>query len=236
MQYMGGKARQAKDIRETIARLRGNRTRYVEPFMGGGSVLAAVAPDFDHVVGADASESLIELWKAVVSDEWHPPVHMTKEVYDAMKRYETACPLKGWAGYGASYQGKYFGGFNGNATHRDYMAENARGLERKAAILREHPDLTLTHANYTEHTVNANTVVYCDPPYAGTTAYKAANAFDHEWFWEIMRRWTEAGALVLVHEYTAPKWWVPVHTKDRVEVMSRKSTGARAESIFVYGG
>lgn len=238
MQYMGGKHRQAKDIRKIIAELRGDRTRYVEPFMGGGSVLAAVAPDFDHAVGADASESLIELWKAVVSDEWHPPVHMTKEVYDAMKRYGSACPLKGWAGYGASYRGKWFGGYNGTVATRDYMAENARGLERKAVILRKHPDLTITHGDYTSHTVNADTVVYCDPPYADTTGYQVVDDFDHGWFWEIAQHWTEMGALVLVHEYTAPEFWVPVHTKARVETMHHggPSSGARSESLFVYGG
>ena len=233
MQYMGGKHRQAKDIRKIIAELRGDRTRYVEPFTGGGSVLAAVAPDFDHAVGADASASLVALWQAVIFGGWTPPIDMTQDEYNDIRNDETPSAFRGWAGYGASYQGKYFGGFNGNATHRDYMAENARGLERKAAILREHPNLTLVHADYTDHTVNADTVVYCDPPYAGTTAYKAADAFDHEWFWETAHRWSEMGALVLVHEYTAPKWWVPVHTKDRVEVMSRKSTGARAESLFM---
>src|SRR5687768_14256499 len=106
MQYMGGKARQAKHIREVVARMRGERDYYLEPFMGGGSVLAAVAPDFAHAVGADASGSLVELWQAVIADEWHPPVHMSREVYNAMREHPTDCPLKGWAAYGASYRGK----------------------------------------------------------------------------------------------------------------------------------
>lgn len=240
MRYMGGKHRQAKTIRKIIAELRGNRTRYVEPFMGGGSVLAAVAPDFDHAVGADASASLVALWQAVIFGGWTPPTDMTQDEYNDIRNDETPSALRGWAGYGASYRGKWFGGYNGrrDASNRNYMAENARGLERKAAVLRAHPELVITHTDYQFHAINADTVVYCDPPYADTTGYQVVDGFDHEWFWEIMQRWTEAGALVLVHEYTAPKWWVPVHTKERVETMHHggPSSGARSESLFIYGG
>lgn len=234
MQYMGGKARQAKYIREVVAKMRGDRDHYLEPFMGGGSVLAAVAPDFARAVGADASGPLVELWQAVIADQWHPPVHMSREVYNAMKEHPADCPLKGWAAYSASYQGKYFAGFNGEATHRDYMAENARGLERKAAALRGHPDLVILHADYRMHAVTDQTVVYCDPPYADTTSYGAIGAFDSMEFWTTAQKWGESGALVLVHEYSAPDGWVPVLTTYRTEVMDRKSSGKRAEILYMW--
>ena len=236
MRYMGGKHRQAKDIRSIIAELRGDRTRYVEPFMGGGSVLAAVAPDFDHAVGADASASLVALWRAVLFEGWNPPVKVSRDEYNELRDSTEDTPMRGWAGYAASFNGKWFAGYNGDVASRDYVAECARGIERKAAILRKHADLTITHGDYTSHTVNADTVVYCDPPYADTTGYQVVDGFDHGWFWEIMQRWTETGALVLVHEYTAPNWWVPVLTKDRVETMNHSgpSSGARSESLFMY--
>ena len=234
MQYMGGKARQAKFVREIIADMRGNRGRYLEPFMGGGSVFSAVAPDFSFATGADASPALIALWREAVYNKWQPPVDMTEDEYQALRVSTDNSALRGWAGYGASYRGKWFAGFSGKATHRDYLAESARGLERKAAALRWHSGLSLVHADYTEHVVTAGHVVYCDPPYAGTESYGAADEFDHAAFWDTAQAWSTMGALVLVHEYTAPEGWFSVFTRDRVEVMDRKSSGARPESLFMY--
>lgn len=236
MQYMGGKHRQAKDIRTIIAELRGDRTRYVEPFMGGGSVLAAVAPDFDHAVGADASASLVALWQAVIFGGWTPPVKVSRDEYNELRDSTEDTPMRGWAGYAASYRGRFFEGYNGNVASRDYVAECVRGIERKAAVLRKHPDLTITHGDYSTHVINADTVVYCDPPYENTKKYRRIGDFDHAWFWETAQRWSEMGALVLVHEYTAPKWWVPVHTKERVETMHHggPSSGAQSESLFMF--
>lgn len=95
MRYMGGKARQAKHIREVIARMRGDRTRYVEPFMGGAWVSAAVAPDFPAAVLADASEPLVTLWHAVVVDGWEPPSAMTRDEYDRLRAEDGVSALHG---------------------------------------------------------------------------------------------------------------------------------------------
>lgn len=236
MQYMGGKARQAKYIREIVAKMRGDRDHYLEPFMGGASVAAAVAPDFPYAVLADASAPLVALWRSTVMDGWLPPETLTREEYNALRSSEEVNALRGWAAYGASYQGKFFAGFNGEASHRNYLAENRRGLERKAAALRAHPALFIMHADYRGHAVSDRTVVYCDPPYAGTTGYGAIGDFDHVEFWTTAQTWAEKGALVLVHEYSAPDGWAPVLTTYRTEVMDRKSSGKRAEILYVYTG
>lgn len=238
MRYLGGKHRQSKTIRTIVSELRGNRSRYLEPFMGGGSVFSAVAPDFEHATGADASESLAALWQAVLIDGWQPPAVMTRETWEAERDSTAQTALRAWAGYAASYNGKWFAGYGPTATGRDYLAESARGIARKAARVAGHPDLNIVHADFATHNVNADTVVYCDPPYADTESYGAVAEFDHGWFWETAQRWSEMGALVLVHEYTAPKWWVPVHSKDRVETMHHggPSSGARKEVLFRYDG
>lgn len=236
MQYMGGKARQAKHIREIIAKMRGDRDHYVEPFMGGGSVAALIAPDFPYAVLADASAPLVALWRSAVMDGWTPPASMSRDEYNALRSSDEATALRGWAAYGASYQGKYFAGFNGEATHRNYLAENTRGLARKAAALQDHPCLIIINTDYRFHAVSNQTVVYCDPPYAGTTGYGAAGDFDHAEFWATAQTWAEKGALVLVHEYSAPDGWEPVLTTYRTEVMDRKSSGVRAEILFTFTG
>lgn len=238
MRYLGGKHRQSKTIRAIISELRDGRTRYLEPFMGGGSVFSTVAPDFDHATGADASESLAALWQAVLIDQWRPPATMSRETWEAERVSTSHTALRAWAGYAASYNGKWFAGYGPTAAGRDYLAESVRGIARKAARVVGHPDLNIVHADYAAHRVDAATVVYCDPPYAGTESYGAVDSFDHSAFWETAQRWSETGALVLVHEYKAPNGWAAVHSADRVETMHHggPSSGARAEVLFRYNG
>jgi DNA adenine methylase len=238
MRYLGGKHRQSKTIRTIIAELRGNRSRYLEPFMGGGSVFSAVAPDFEHATGADASESLAALWQAVLIDGWEPPAVMTRETWESERDSTEQTALRAWAGYAASYNGKWFAGYGPSAAGRDYLAESARGIARKAARVVGHPDLSIMHADYAVHTVDASTVIYCDPPYEGTESYGAVDSFDHTAFWQTAQQWSETGALVLVHEYGAPDGWAAVHSRERVETMHHggPSSGARAEVLFRYGG
>lgn len=64
----------------------------------------------------------------------------------------------------------------------------------------------MIHRDYRDCTpdIDANTVVYCDPPYAGTTGYKGTDPFDHVEFWNTCRVWADAGAAVFVSEYSCP--------------------------------
>jgi len=48
------------------------------------------------------------------------------------------------------------------------------------------------------------TVIYCDPPYGGTTGYKTGR-FDAAKAWELYRAWSERGAHVYVSEYSGPE-------------------------------
>ena len=48
-----------------------------------------------------------------------------------------------------------------------------------------------------------NSLVYCDPPYQGTTKYKT-DVFNHEEFFEWCRDTSKNGNLVYVSEYNAP--------------------------------
>lgn len=233
MRYLGGKHRQAKAIEQVVRELKGSRTRYVEPFIGGGSVFSRVAPLFDTAIGADASPSLVELWRASVIDRWEPPVTMDKATWLSQQK-ATDSALRAWAGYAASYNGKWFAGYGPTAAGRDYLAESARGLARKVSPLHAHPGISFVCADFATHHVDSNTVVYCDPPYEGTETYKAAEPFDHARFWSTMNAWHFAGALVLVHEYAAPEGWHVVHETNRVETMHHggPSSGVRKERLF----
>lgn len=72
MRYLGGKSRLAKTI---VSNLPTPTTRYVEPFIGGGAVLAEAAGRFQDVqiVGADLHTGLINMWKAGIEGTFNPP-------------------------------------------------------------------------------------------------------------------------------------------------------------------
>lgn len=211
MRYVGGKARQAKGIATAVVAA-GEGRRYVEPFVGGASVLAAVAPHFGRVTASDIVPDLVLFW-AAVRDGWVPPAEVSADEYEHL-RTAAASPLRAWAGFAASYNGKWWGGYGPKAAGRDYLAESLRSTLKKAKAL-DGVDFVCSY--YGDADVTAECVVYADPPYADTLGYAAAGAFDTATFWQTMAAWHGLGAAVFVSEYTAPPGWVAVDSFKRVE-------------------
>jgi DNA adenine methylase len=156
------------------------------------------------------------MWDALLHG-WTPPSVVTEDEYHAQR---TAPPsaLRGFVGFGGSFGGKWFGGYaratTAKGAPRNFADEAARRLVSMRARLGAR-DASVTLAGYADwdSQVGPNTVVYCDPPYEGTTAYGAAGAFDSAAFWAMMACWSDRGAVVLVSEYTAPGGWVAVWEK-----------------------
>lgn len=69
------------------------------------------------------------------------------------------------------------------------QVENIKGVDLRAE-------------SYFDLVLPENCIIYCDPPYAGTTKYK--DDFDHESFWHWCRNKAKQGHTVFVSEYTAP--------------------------------
>lgn len=244
MRYVGGKVRQASQIRKIISDLRGDRTRYVEPFVGGASVFSAVASMFDTAIGTDIIPDLILFWEAVRGG-WLPPIELTEADYERLL-HEAPSPLRAWAGFAASYNGRWWGGYGPRAAGRDYLAESLRATVKKARGL---SNAMFRCCDYREHKIDAGTVIYCDPPYkdvsannhrgrrvpgtsGGDTIY-GAERFDSRAFWSTAETWARSGALVLVHEYEAPAGWRPLHEKIRTATMNHRDTIApRRETLY----
>ena len=123
MRYLGGKVRQAKRIRAAITALRCDRYCYLEPFVGGGSTFAAVAPDFERAVAGDVVPDLILFWEAV-ADGWVPPATMSAEEYEGL-RHASPSPMRAWAMFAASYNGRPWAGYGPVASGRDNSARPA---------------------------------------------------------------------------------------------------------------
>lgn len=65
-------------------------------------------------------------------------------------------------------------------------------------------DVTFTCLDYRDVEIPLGSVIYADPPYAGTTPYKGVEPFDSAAFWVYMRRLASEGHTVFVSECTAP--------------------------------
>lgn len=235
MRYVGGKVRQAKVIADLIVERCSNDSSYWEPFIGGASVMSTVAPRLNQqqIFGSDICEDLILFWKAV-QDGWVPPASVSQIEYDFL-RTASPSPLRAWAGFAASYNGKWWGGYGPKAVGagRDYLSESQRSTLRKAKGL---VGVSLSCHSYAECDPKPGDVVYCDPPYEGVLDYGAATGFDHKSFWKMMESWARNGVRVLVSEYTAPPGWVVVHSFRRVETMNHgsQSSGERSEVIWEH--
>ncbi len=234
MRYLGGKTRQARLIVQTMLAInQGSRTHYLEPMIGGCSVLAEAVPFFDYITAGDVVPELVMFWSEIAKG-WIPPNKISLEEYNRLKASNDSedFPMKAWAGFAGSYNGKWFAGYGTTARYLDYLNEDVRATLEKARNLRIKP-IDFVSGHYAGHTPGKNTVVYCDPPYFNTEGYSAAGTFDHKRFWKRMDEWHDDGALVFVSEYVAPSHWSPVLRCSRTETVNHKSSGERIDTLFM---
>lgn len=202
MKYMGSKARLAKEILPIILKNRMPEQWYVEPFAGGMNTVHLV--DGPRIAN-DKHTPLIEMWKAIVNG-WVPD-KIDKSLYEHIRSNQDSYPnyLVGWVGFNCSYSGKWFGGFAGETktkigTTRDYQLEAIKNVLKQVEGMR---GVLLENKPYWELDLPQNSIVYCDPPYDGTTGY--ADNFDHILFWDYVRGISKIGHSVFISEYNAPE-------------------------------
>lgn len=231
MKYMGSKNRYAKELLQIILKDRQPGQWYVEPFVGGFNMIDKVD---GNRIGADNHYYLIELFKKV-RDGWIPPTEITNTDYNQIQHNRHLYPaeLVGFVGFGCSYSGKWFGGYaRGNdakGNPRNYAAESSRNLVQQAKNLK---GIDIRWKDYYDLVIPAESIIYCDPPYANTTKY--ASKFDHKEFWQWVRAREIEGHKIFVSEYDAPKDFHPVWQK-KVNNSLTANTGSKQgiEKLFV---
>ena len=210
MMYLGGKSRIAGKLARVILDRTDNRSSYWEPFVGGGAMAARMGQHFDVAYYSDSHADIVALWDAVLNAGWTPPTTVTYEEYQKLRHAEVS-PLRGFVGFGTSFGGKWFGGYARGDTAtglpRNYADESARALMKGAETMKAKVMTYVFCADALTLTPGPWAVVYCDPPYAGTTAYAKGNQLDHDEFWRTAERWSALGAKVFVSEYSAPSGW-----------------------------
>lgn len=198
---MGGKARIAKKIIKAITDDTYARDIWVEPFVGGGNVLEHAAPIFHKSIGMDGHVDLIMMWQDVMNG-WNP-IDVDRDTYNNM-RHSSPSGVRGYVGFGASFGGKWFGGYGVSPRDGEVWRASQRSVIRQGEVFRNN-NVKFIHCMFGNFNPESGSVVYCDPPYQGTTNYSLGN-FDHDKFYKIISQWSLNGCHVYVSGYDIPTW------------------------------
>ncbi len=231
MKYMGSKARHAKELLPIILANRKEGQFYVEPFVGGANIIDKVD---GNRIGADINEYLIEFFKAL-QNGYLPPSDINLSLYndvrDNKEKYDKATIA--CLGFCFTYAAKWFGGFIGNSKDvvcvgRDRLGESYRAVEKAR---KQVSGINFIYSGYDKLEIPKDSIIYCDPPYKGTTKYK--DDFNHEPFYEWCRQKHKEGHTIFVSEYGMPDDFICVWSKE-VNNSLTKDTGSKKgiEKLF----
>ena len=104
MQYMGSKARHAKELLPIILKDRKPGQWYVEPFVGGANMIDKVD---GNRIGADVHPHLICLLDAVANG-WIPPESVSEEEYKQAKSAKAIDAKTAFMGFLCSFGSKWY--------------------------------------------------------------------------------------------------------------------------------
>lgn len=177
-----------------------NISTWVEPFVGGANIIDKVPDDFRRI-GIDYNEHTIKALIAIRDLVNELPAEISENYYKSLKGTESN-PITSLIRFGASFGGKFENGyarsFTNKGERRDHWAEARRNAIKQSPLLQ---GAALFHGSYYDLDFN-NSLIYCDPPYEGTTSYKTG-VFNHPRFWDWCRKMSKTN-LVFVSEYKAP--------------------------------
>lgn len=236
MHYLGGKYQIMKPIAEIINNYLSEKSEeernFVSLFVGAGNV-----EQWIHCKKLlnDKHPYLIAMWKDLQNGREFPR-EISVEEYKYVRENKDEDPgLTGFVGFGCSFSGKWWGGYARGA-NRSYADDAMRGLNKKInnGILL---NSTFTCKDYKDVVIPDGSVVYCDPPYYGTTRFttNVLGKFNNKEFWEYMRQISKNN-IVLISELIAPDDFECIWSKNRKLNMANKNgiKQVKIEKLFKY--
>lgn len=203
MKYLGGKMRIAKQIGAYLNKIIEDKkiVNYLEPFCGSCWITQEINPNIKRMA-SDVHYDLILLWKGLQDGSFIPPETISEEQYKILKDTPPSA-LRGFVGFGCSFSGKWWGGYaRCKTTPRNYCGEAKRTLLKKIEKLKN-VEFYNYHFDYWFPNQGKNTLVYCDPPYFGTTSYSGTNPFNYNNFYDWARLLSK-NSYCFISEYTMP--------------------------------
>ncbi|MCA9313347.1 DNA adenine methylase, partial [Candidatus Saccharibacteria bacterium] len=205
MIYMGSKNRIAKHILPIMIKEAQDVgiTKWVEPFVGGGNMIDKVPKTFKRV-GVDSNAHTIKALIAIRDLVDKLPNQLTVDGYKNLVGGEPD-PINSWLRFVASFGGKFDNGYarKKGSDETTFIGYGKRSAQKQSPNLQ---GVDLFIGSYEEYSHLEDCLIYCDPPYEGTTSYKTSK-FDREKFWEWCRNMGKNN-LVFISEYKAPNDFV----------------------------
>lgn len=198
---------------------------WVEPFVGSAKVISLVG---GHRIGSDVNHEMIALFKAL-QNGYEPPGEVSEEFYNEVKQNQDQYPdhLKAFISIGCAFSAKRWSTYARNNRGNNYALDAKNSLNRLRPLIE---NVEFLSSDYKDLKVPSNSLIYCDPPYKGTTGY--GFHFDHEEFYQWCRDKVKQGHLVFVSEYQAPEDFECVWSK-RVSVSAaEKKVSYKEEKLF----
>ena len=206
---------------------------WVEPFVGGANIIDKVG---GNRLGADINPYLIDALLSIRDHHADLPKNNTEFTEDdyLKLRNNDSYKYKGFAGFAYSYGGKWLGGWRRDRLNkRDYVNEAYKNAIKQSPKLK---DVIFKNTEYINLEIPKNSLIYCDPPYEGTTGYNN-KTFNHNIFWNWCRQKTNEGHTVFISEYNAPPDFECIWSKPICSSLT-KDTGEKqgTEKLFILKG
>jgi DNA adenine methylase len=228
MMYFGGKARIAKKLAEYInSELEPDQT-FVDMFCGSCNVISKI--DSTRVrMANDLHEDLILLHQAIQLGAELPST-ISEDQYMNLKQSPSSY-LKGFAGFGCSFSGKWFGGYARNGRGDNYCKASKNSLLKKHSTMH---NVLFTNTSYDNFNVPPGAYIYCDIPYKGTTGYSTGK-FNHDEFYEWASKLADIGTL-RVSEYVEnipDGWEILWNTTSKKEIRSKGNVRNNTTEVLI---
>lgn len=236
MSYLGAKCKGASHILDVLNDEMFDGMDYVEPFCGYMHILRRVENKRSYRA-SDCNPLLIALMKGVQNKRPIPKI--TQAEYQKLKTQRQITLRRAVAAFTYSYCGKQWGGYvdkyERDGKKKSYADERKRyykELQQNDAFM----SATIRNIDYRKINYKKK-LIYCDPPYCNTTAYKQGededNEFDSKEFWEYMRKWSKDN-IVFISEYKAPKDFKCISSANKQSSVAIDGRTTRREKLFVH--
>ncbi len=159
-------------------------------------------PNTFNRIGADLNQHTIEALIAIRDLVDELPDSVSEAEYKAMKGLPPE-PISSWARFMCSFGGKFDNGYAREKGSDDstFCGYGKRNAKKQSPLLQ---GVDLVNCSYDKlHFLGKQSLIYCDPPYQGTTGYKTGS-FNHEAFFDWCVQKKKEGHVVFVSEYNAP--------------------------------
>ena len=215
MVYMGGKQRFSKSICPILNTYikSHNIKNFYDILCGGFNIGSQI--DCENIYANDLSPTLIALHKQAQEDFSKIPLNSSREQWDRCKEEYKRIEQNNFLGstiplyeigaieWFGCYSGRWFpGSYAIKSSGRNQFDERVRNLKKQSEL----PAYQKAHfscGDYSELSIEPNSLIYCDAPYINTQIYGVSKGFNYnkyyEWLMETAKKFP-----IFISEQTLP--------------------------------